>query len=426
MKKQSNSMQLFKNSFSDLYNSSIDLYYLFGVSFLETIGILTIMTGLSIYLTQVRGLSDIVAGSIIAGYGLTSFIYSILIGSLIDKYGLKSCLVSGNFIVLIGFILIVLIKSIVLQVVFMLTFISIGSSIVLPCLKVGVKYYTNESARSLGYSVLYLIIFAGGAIAGIFVDISLTIGGHNYDTYLKILYTGIGLLSVSFIFSLFMRDTIREVQAKSPLEITKEVIFDKAFWRFIVLILLLVIVKSLFNHLTITLPIYMYRDVSTEAHFGIMLAVHKVIVVIFIPILTSLVYCTTCYNLLIIGSLISACSVIPLVIHSSYLTVVLFVIIVSIGESIYAPRLIDYTLSIAPKGKEGTFLAVASSPLMLGMIIAGIVGGSLLNRFCPSHGHKDCGYMWGIIGLGCLLTPAVMIVFRGFLEEKPKEVIKIV
>jgi MFS family permease len=367
------------------------------------------------------------AGLIISGFGLAGFVYSIFIGSLIDKYGLKACLVSGNLIALAGLILIVFFKSVVLQVIFMLTFVSIGSSLVLPCLKVGVKYYTNESARSLGYSLLYLIIFTGGAIAGIFVDISLSTGGRNYETFMKILYVGIGLLSVSFCFSLFIRDTHHStISNKGAFEITKEVISDKVFWKFIVLILLLVIIKSLFNHLTITLPIYMNRDVQKGAHFGIMLAVHKIIIVIFIPIMTSLVYFTSSYNLLIIGSIMSACSVIPLMFASTYLTVILFVIIVSIGESIYAPRLIDYTLSIAPPGKEGTFLAVASSPLMLGMILAGLVGGSLLQEYCPSHGERNCNYMWGIIGVSCLFTPIMMILFRRYLEESPKEVIKIV
>lgn len=417
---------LFIQSFSELFLSSRNLFYLLGIGFIETVGILSIMTGLSIYLSSVKNLSDVLTGLIIASYGLSQFIYSLFLGSLIDKYGLKKSLILGNCSALLGLVLISLIKNIYLQVSFLLTFISIGASVVLPCLKLGIKEYTNEQARSLGYSILYIIIFGGGALAGILIDAALTLGGKNESTFTIIFYSGTALMSTSTLLSLFIAEIEVKNSEKTSWAITKEVLTDLVFWKFMLLTLLLVVVKSMFNHITITLPLYMNREIEDGAHFGVMLAIHKVTMVIFIPILTGLVYFFNSYTLLMIGGFISALSVLPMLVESSYLSVIGFVVVVSVGESLYAPRLIDYTLSIAPIGKEGTFLAIASSPMSLGMIIAGLLGGSLLNEFCPNHGSRNCGSMWGIIGLINLTIPILMLVFRGFLEVHPKEIIKLV
>lgn len=413
--------QRFRQSFSELIKSRIDLFYLFLVAALETLSFFTIMSGLSIYLTEVRNLSDMTTGIIVALYGGSSFIYSILLGSAIDKYGLKFCLILGNISAFVGFVILLLNSSIPIQIICILTLISAGNSVVLPSLKLGVKHYANDEARSLGFSMLFIVFYTAGALAGVIVDIALSLGSTDAATFDKIFMIGISFVVLSTALSFLIKDIERPEENMRTWEITKEVIKTKVFWKFMVLTLLLVVVKTLYSHLSMTLPLYMHRDIGSDAHFGYMLAVHKGIVVIFIPLLTSMIYFFNCYTLLIIGSFISASSVLPLLYGASYCTVIIFIIIVSIGESLYSPRLIDYTLTIAPPGKEGTFVALASSPLALSMIIGGLSGGALLTEFCPSNGERNCWAMWGIIGLMVLAVPIIMLVFRNFLEEKEQK-----
>ena len=51
---------------------------------------------------------------------------------------------------------------------------------------------------------------------------------------------------------------------------------------------------------------------------------------------------------------------------------VLFVIQLSLGESIWSPRWYDYSMSVAPEGREGVFTAMASAPLFLGKFVTGV------------------------------------------------------
>ena len=49
----------------------------------------------------------------------------------------------------------------------------------------------------------------------------------------------------------------------------------------------------------------------------------------------------------------------------------LFVVQLSLGESIWSPRWYDYSMSVAPEGREGVFTAMASAPLFLGKFVTG-------------------------------------------------------
>lgn len=182
----------------------------------------------------------------------------------------------------------------------------------------------------------------------------------------------------------------------------------------------MVIVRAIYLHLEINLSIFMYRDIEEGAHFGYMLAFHQIVMMIFTPIMTFLIYYFKNYTLLVVGGCLSAISPLVFLYESSYFTVFLFVLIASLAESIFAPRLIDYTLEIAPKGKEGVFLAVAASPLPLSLIIAGLMGGFLFSEYCPSEGEKNCWKMWLIISLFTLLAVILMFLLRPILEQ-PKE-----
>jgi hypothetical protein len=49
----------------------------------------------------------------------------------------------------------------------------------------------------------------------------------------------------------------------------------------------------------------------------------------------------------------------------------LFVVTLSLGESIWSPRWYDYSMSLAPHGREGIFTALASAPLFAAKLPTG-------------------------------------------------------
>lgn len=49
----------------------------------------------------------------------------------------------------------------------------------------------------------------------------------------------------------------------------------------------------------------------------------------------------------------------------------LFVVFLSLGEAIWSPRWYDYSMSVAPDGREGIWTALASAPLFAAKLPTG-------------------------------------------------------
>ena len=91
------------------------------------------------------------------------------------------------------------------------------------------------------------------------------------------------------------------------------------------------------------------------------------------------------------------------------------VITLSFGEAIWSPRTYDYTMSIAPLGKEASFSALASAPLFAAKVPVGLLSGYLLSKYVPEDGHKDPQKLWLVIGLLTLASPICIYCFERYL-----------
>ncbi|CAG9333265.1 unnamed protein product [Blepharisma stoltei] len=421
----------FLRSFRELAQSPRDIWLLYIYELFAYGALCMIVVSLSLYFTKILGFSDIVAGYIIASFGLSGVISSLCLGQFIDRYGIKWSLLLSNLLGFMMFILLFISNNTVVEILVLFIFCSTSFALNIPTVKLAVKYYTLTTTRSLGYSFLFISFFAGSGLAGIIVDFILTLFGTEKATFKIIFIIGACIFVIATTIGLRLRQLDYEDSGENEVDLsqrnldgwkhTKECMVLKSFWRFFVLALLLVIIKAVYMYIFIVLPIYMYREIGEGAHFGYILAINKLIMIISIPSCTILVYYFSHYTLLAIGGFISSLSFIPLLFGGSYLTVIAFIVIVSIGESIYSPRLIDYTLQITPKGREGVFLAVAASPIVLSVILAGLMSGFLLDTYCPENGDRECWKMWSISGFMTILVPFFMIIFRSCLEQPENE-----
>jgi hypothetical protein len=65
------------------------------------------------------------------------------------------------------------------------------------------------------------------------------------------------------------------------------------------------------------------------------------------------------------------------------ISITFFVVFFSIGEAIWSPRLYQYTAAIAPKGKEGSYMALSLLPYFVAKLVVGMLSGRMLERWCP-------------------------------------------
>jgi MFS family permease len=99
-----------------------------------------------------------------------------------------------------------------------------------------------------------------------------------------------------------------------------------------------------------------------------------------------------------------------------YVMIFLFVVLLSVGEAFYSPRLYEYTAAIAPKGQEASYMAMSSLPFFLAKLGVAPVSGVLLAHFCPDTGLRHSGTLWMIIGFSTMIAPLGLFMFQRFIR----------
>jgi len=240
------------------------------------------------------------------------------------------------------------------------------------------------------------------------------------------------------------------------------VVREKYFWIFIGMIATLVFVRFIFFHFHYTFPKYGIRVLGEGAKIGSIYGVlNPVLIVFLVPLVAAFTKKTASYTLMIIGSIVSSLSCFIAVMPPEwfahltdsvfgelifikwlgmapdmptllanppvpeYWPLIIFIMIFTIGEAIWSPRLMQFTAEIAPKGKEGTYIALSVLPFFMAKMVAGPMSGILVNAYTPvdEAGKAMASYpehhmVWVWIGGMALFTPISLIVFRHWFKRE--------
>jgi MFS family permease len=99
-----------------------------------------------------------------------------------------------------------------------------------------------------------------------------------------------------------------------------------------------------------------------------------------------------------------------------YVMIFLFVLLLSVGEAVYSPRVYEYAAAIAPKGQEASYGALSYVPFLLAKVLVGTVSGVLLAEYCPASGPRHSQTMWLIIALMTTICPLGLITLRRWIR----------
>ncbi|MCF7734007.1 MAG: hypothetical protein K9N23_20145 [Akkermansiaceae bacterium] len=97
------------------------------------------------------------------------------------------------------------------------------------------------------------------------------------------------------------------------------------------------------------------------------------------------------FKMLIYGALITSIALFPMavpwmiypwdIVTTHYVMAILAMVLVTLGEVIWSPRLNEYTASIAPKGQEGAYLGMSMIPWFAAKTTVSLISGHLLSRW---------------------------------------------
>jgi MFS family permease len=320
--------------------------------------------------------------------------------------------------------------------------------------------FTTKRSRSAGFNLWYLFMNIGAAAAGFSVDIvrkllhlpNVHIFTMGVITALLCLVVGMMLIKredqlVGPEEAPETKTDEAKVQRKPPWQAIVEVIREPTLWRLLVLVALILGVRAVYAYLYLLMPKYWLRTIGPEAAIGTLNAINPIGIVIglilFIPIANKF----NVFKMLVYGAMVSAFSLFPLALpwqwysadiaRAHYLMAFVSMVIVTIGEVLWSPKLYEFTAAIAPKGQEGTYLGLSLLPWFLAKTLVSAFSGHMLEYWSPetvkingaaiplhqaminnqvSYWHSPAA-MWLILGAYALGGCIIAAFLRGWLTQ---------
>jgi hypothetical protein len=165
--------------------------------------------------------------------------------------------------------------------------------------------------------------------------------------------------------------------------------------------------------------------------------------ILFIPITNKF----SVFSMLVYGAMISAFALFPMALpwqmYGSniatvhYVMAVLCMVIVTVGEVIWSPKLNEYTAAIAPKGQEGTYLGLSLIPWFVAKTLVSLFSGHMLEYWSPetvvvngvslplqqamiqgqvSYWHSPSA-MWLVLSVWAFVGCLAAVLIRGWLTQ---------
>jgi MFS family permease len=237
-------------------------------------------------------------------------------------------------------------------------------------------------------------------------------------------------------------ETVRK-SAIDTAHLFRRLIGQSGFYRILVFFLLIGFLKAIFLQMDYVFPKFGIRELGVYAPVGKLANINAIMIILLVPIVGALTQKFAAYRMVVVGGAICAAGVFIMAlptewfqsaansvigqwlgygylglhgsIHPYYIMTAFYLIVFSIGEAFYSPRVYEYAAAIAPKGQEASYGSLAYLPFLVGKLLVG-TGGWLLAAFCPEQGPRHSGTMWLIFALAASVAPIGLITLRRYIR----------
>ncbi len=401
------------------------------------------MSILALWLSGDFGFDDRTAGDWFGIFSALLSLFGFLVGVVTEIAGTQRTLVLSFAAAMLTRAMMAFSSSSVVTLVALLAY-SLAIASATPVLQAAVHKYSTKRTVTIAYSLAYVATDIGGVLAGqvidrtkaFFVDattqtLSLRtwtvpiLGPVPMSAYRAIVAVGGVTAALAFLVTLFLRAD-RDVPThakkpahggagprKGPVALLRTVVADKAFWRFMLLIALLAIVRCMFVHMRSTWPKYITRERGEAFDWGSLWALNSLLGLVLVPGAALLTRRLPAFPVILAGAFVTAASPFVFALGPSTEVQIAAVVLFTVGEALWSPRSYEYTVTIAPQGQEVTYASLATLPYFLAKFFVSRMSGSLLATYCPAVGERHPTLMWSIIGLSTMLGPLGLLAFRG-------------
>ena len=380
---------------------------------------------LAIYLHERLGLSQAETGSIQGIFGFVVWFLPILGGALADRFGFRRTLAAAYAILAAGYFLFASIGGEWLQplraalplywvVLVILMVPALGPGLVKPVVAGTTARASAENVRSLGFSIYYTIVNIGGMLGPLLASTVRTSLGA------EAVFVMSGLFSLAmFLVTIF---TFREPPRLPGTQVTslgatlRNMVVVLRNGRFVTFLLIFSGFYVVFWQVYIALPLYVRGYVDPNLPIDALIAIEGLGVIATTVLVAWITRKVSPLPAMAAGVAITGLAWLLLTVSGSVPFIAAALVVVALGEALQASRYYEYCSRLAPPGQEGVFMGYAFLPIAIGFLIAGAIGGRLVNYFGEVR-HAPAQVWYVITGIG-LLTAALLFAYDRLLKPK--------
>lgn len=365
-------------------------------------------------------------------------LFSFFSGFVADSLGIRRALVTSIVSCLAGRVLMAAAPTPALALVG-LGISTWGVASMLPTMTAAVRRYTRDETVSFGFSLFYVTMNLGAFVAPLTIGslrktfpagtaFELPLVGVVQASSSRLMFAIAALTTLLALACVLLMRPERAVAGgrpktgESPLRILREVVREREFRGFMLLVTLLVLVRLIFQHAHQTWPKYTMREFGRDFPWAWYWSLNPLLVMVFTPLATALTRHLPAFRSIVVGAGLSALSVFAMAFSTTVPASVAFIVLLSVGEMIWSPRLYEYTAVVAPPGREASYMGLSQVPMFLAKPLVGWMSGSMLAAWCPEEGPRASAFMWLVVGLMTLAGPLLLVLLRGVIEQRTDEV----
>jgi MFS family permease len=469
----------FVAKFTVLKGAQRELWLTFAIKFLIYTAYSVTNKTIVLWLSKDLGFSDQAAGALVGWVWAPAMtVFTLLAGSVTDAIGLRRTFFLGVAICTIARSVMVVTTIPWLALACGVLPLAVGEALGTPVLLAATRRYSTVAQRSISFSIIYAVMNIGYVAAGYIFDyvrqlnLHVNLFGFEPTPYEQLFMVSLAFEIVLFPVIYFLRrgaetrnggpvidepsrnlgaapafwsrigQTVRQ-SASDTGHLFRRLIGQSGFYRLLVFFLLVGFLKAIFLQMDYVFPKFGIRELGVNAPVGKLSAINAIIIIFLVPVVGALTQKFAAYRMVIIGGAICAAGVFIMAlptewfqpaassvlghwlgygylglrggIHPYYIMAALYLIVFSVGEAFYSPRVYEYAAAIAPRGQEASYGSLAYLPFLVGKLLVG-TGGWLLAAFCPEHGPRHSGMMWLIFALAASVAPVGLIALRPYIR----------
>ena len=434
--------------FKDLLHTSRALfglnlsYVLEGLTYFGVVGLL------AIYFNEYTKLDDIIAGRMVGVLTAGITLSMLFLGATVDWVGVRKALIYALSFMFVGRILLSLAPHLGgpglwggAHIYAMLGILGVvlGYGIYQPAAYAGVKKLTTEKTAAMGYAMLYALMNLVGFLPGLISPPLRKSFGILGVFWVYVVLTVVGIAVVYFIMTKKAvenaineaskeknenqeeEDALSKMSAKEKLQFYIKN-FPLKDLRFLFFIFVLIPVQTLFAHNWLTLPLYTSRAFNgfVQDNFEFFVNLNPILIFILTPMVAALTSKKNAYTMMIIGTFVMASPTFILALGPSMTTLMIYLVIMTIGEAMWQPRFLQWVAEIAPKNMTGIYMGIGQFPWFLTKIVTSLYSGWFLMQYCPANtppAQMNTEFMWLIYGFIAIISPIGLILARRWMMK---------